>query len=97
MRSFFFLTALLLATCLAAQPPAEPEQAEYAMKRLKSGRLKVEEWHLPGDVTLVEVSRSGDNTQTDLDSFRRDVVDKLLAAGVEPSDRSKTEAGSSCE
>lgn len=67
------------------------------MKRLKAGRLKIEEWHLPGHVTLVEVSRNGDNTQADLDSFRHDVVDKLLAVGVKPSDRSKTEIGSSCQ
>ena len=66
------------------------------MKRTEAGKLKIEEWHLPGGVILLEVSRNGSNTKDDLESFRSDVVDKLLAAGVQPSDRSKTEIGSSC-
>ena len=63
------------------------------MKHVKAGKLKVEEWHLPGGVTLVEVPRNGSTTQGDLESFQRDIVDKLIAAGAKPSDRSKTEIG----
>ena len=67
------------------------------MRRIEAGKLKIEEWDLPGGVTLLEVSRNGSNSEDDLESFQRDVVDKLLAAGVQPSDRSKTEIGSSCQ
>ena len=75
---------------------AKPKTCTNKMTRLKAGALKVEEWHLPGDVTMVEVSRNASTSQSDLDSFRRDVVEKLLSVGVKPSDRSKTELGSSC-
>jgi hypothetical protein len=83
------------------EPPqqlkAEAKSCSSRMLRLKAGKLKVEEWHLPGGVTLVEVSRSDANTQDDLDSFRSKVVDKLVEEGVKPSDRSKTEMGSDCQ
>ena len=75
---------------------ADPKDCANTMKRLTAGKLKVEEWHLPGGITLVEVSRSGSNTQADLEEFQREIVDKLIAAGVKPSDRSKTEIGSNC-
>ena len=76
---------------------AQPKSCTNKMTRLKAGTLKVEEWHLPGDVTMVEVSRNASTSQSDLDSFRRDVVDRLLSVGVKPSDRSKTDLGSRCE
>ncbi len=76
---------------------AKPKGCTNKMTRLKAGALKVEEWHLPGDVTMVEVSRNASSSPSDLDSFRRDVVDQLLSVGVKPSDRSKTELGSSCQ
>lgn len=75
---------------------ARPKDCANRMKRLRAGKLKVEEWDLPGGITLVEVSRNGANTQADLESFQREIVDKLIAAGVKPSDRSKTEIGSDC-
>lgn len=83
------------------EPPQElkahPKDCANTMKRVKAGKLKVEEWHLPGGITLVEVSRNGSNTEDDLESFQREIVDKLIAAGVKPSDRSKTEIGSNCK
>ena len=89
---------------LEGKKPIEPPQDLKArqkscsskMTRLKTGKMKVEEWHLPGGVILVEVSRSDSNTQKDLDSFRSKVVDTLVKDGVKPSDRSKTEVGSDC-
>ena len=66
------------------------------MTRLKTTSLKVEEWHLPGDVVMVEVSRNASPSDADLKAFQEDVVAKLLRAGVKPSDRSKTELGSRC-
>jgi len=76
---------------------ASPKACSSKMTRFKAGKLKVEEWHLPGNVTLVEVSRNGLNTQDDLDSFRSKIVKNLVKAGVKPSDRSKTELGSDCQ
>jgi hypothetical protein len=67
------------------------------MSRLKAGKLKVEEWHLPGEIVMVEVSRNGADTPIDLQSFQSEVVDRLVRAGVKPSDRSKTELGSDCQ
>lgn len=83
------------------EPPRElkahPKDCTNEMTRLEAGKLKVEEWHLPGGIILVEVSRNGANTQAALESFQREIVEKLVAAGVKPSDRSKTEIGSSCK
>jgi hypothetical protein len=83
------------------QPPqalaVQPMGCTSKMTRLKAGAIKVEEWHLPGDVVMVEVSRNASTRQSDLDSFQQDVVDKLLPIGVKPSYRSKTELGSSCQ
>lgn len=75
---------------------ASPKDCSNRMTRLKSGNLKVEEWHLPGGVTLVEVSRNGSNAPKDLIAFHCKIVDELVEEGVKPSDRSKTELGSDC-
>ncbi len=75
---------------------ASPKDCSNRMTRLKSGNLKVEEWHLPGGVTLVEVSQNGSNTPKDLIAFHCKIVDDLVEEGVKPSDRSKTELGSDC-
>jgi hypothetical protein len=84
--------------------PIEPPPALHAkrksctseMVRFKAGKLKVEEWHLPGDIIMVEVSHGGSDTPADLDSFKKEVVAPLVGAGARPSDRSKTESGSDC-
>jgi len=84
----------------ATPPPAlaaKPRGCTSAMTRLKAGTLKVEEWHLPGGVIIVEVSRNGSTSESDLAAFQQDVVKKLLGAGVKPSRSSKTELGSSCQ
>lgn len=81
-------------------PPAlaaKPAPCTSTMTRLKAGTLKIEEWHLPGGAIMVEVSRNGTTSASDLASFQHDVVNKLIAAGVKPSGASKTELGSSCQ
>jgi hypothetical protein len=40
--------------------------------------------------------RGGSDTKADLAAFKREIADPLLDAGVEPSDRSKTELGGDC-
>lgn len=88
-------------TVAGANPPpalaARAKGCTSMMTRLKSGTLKVEEWHLPGGETLVEVSRNGSTSEADLASFQQNVVKRLLDAGVRPSRASKTELGSSCQ
>ncbi|HEX6902957.1 MAG TPA: hypothetical protein VF789_24790 [Thermoanaerobaculia bacterium] len=83
--------------------PVEPPQKLKAqalecanqMTRYKAGDLKIEEWHLPGGETFIEVSHNGSDTQKDLKSFQ-EIVAKLVKKGAKPSDRSKTELGSNC-
>ena len=85
-------------------PPPVPAalQATFApctsaVTRLEAGRLKVEEWHLTGGRRLIEVSRTGPDTQVELESFRREVVDPLVKVHqVRPLRASKTETGSEC-
>ncbi len=81
-----------------AELHAKPKSCSSTMHRVKTKTLgaKVEEWHLPGDLLMLEVSRSGSDTKADLAKFEREIADPLLAAGVEPSDRSKTELGGDC-
>ena len=81
-----------------APPPflnATPRGCYSTIARYEWNELKVEEWILPGGKRQLEVSRSGDNNDEQLASFR-EIVGKLDHAGVKPSDRSKSELGSSC-
>lgn len=58
--------------------------------------LTVEEWRLESNEVVLEVSRKGDDTKADIKLFRKQVVEPLMAAGVRPLDRSKTEIGTRC-
>ena len=75
---------------------ARPKNCSSRMTRLEAGALKVEEWHLPGDIIMLEASRKGSDTRSDADSFRQEVVVPLVKSGIKPSDRSKTEFGGAC-
>ncbi len=76
---------------------AQPTRCVSTMTRLKAGDLKVEEWHMPEGVIVIEVSRNGADTPHDLSDFQATVVAPLLEAGIKPTDRSKTELGRTCE
>jgi len=67
-----------------------------AVTRNDAGRVRVEEWRLPGGGVLLEVSGSGADTSTALEQFRRQVVEPLLAAGIRPAQESKTDQVSRC-
>jgi hypothetical protein len=58
---------------------------------------KIEAWHLPGGSVTLEVSRKGSDADLDLKAFQKEIAGPLLAAGIKPSDRSKTELGSACQ
>jgi len=64
--------------------------------RKESGRVRVEEWRLPGGAVLLEVSGTGKDTSAALARFRLQVVVPLLAAGIRPAPESKTDQVSRC-
>jgi len=64
--------------------------------RRDAGNVKLEEWHLPGDVLVIDVSMTSEDKPGPMEFFRANVVAPLLAAGVVPLKESKTELGSRC-
>jgi len=64
--------------------------------RRDAGNVKLEEWHLPGDVVVIDVSMASENAPATMEVFRTGIVTPLLAAGVVPLKESKTELGSRC-
>lgn len=72
---------------------AERTGCANTVARLESDDFTIEEWHLAGGLVMVEVAWKGVDGAEDRDAFRHDVVDVLVAAGVKPLDRSKTDAG----
>jgi hypothetical protein len=67
------------------------------VRRWEAGRLKIEEWKLPGDVLIIEVSGGGTDTPGAIEHFRRQVAAPLFAAGIVSSKQSKTELGTRCK
>ena len=91
-------------SCTSASPEAAASRlgaslkaCTAAVKRWEAGRLKIEEWRLPGDVLMIEVSGNGANTGAATRQFRERVAAPLFAAGIVPSTLSKTELGSRCQ
>jgi hypothetical protein len=82
-------------------PPASlnatPRACQSTMTRTKADELKVEEWKLADGTTLIEVSRKGKDKKADLDEFANKIAKKLIKAGIQPSDRSKSELGGECD
>jgi hypothetical protein len=65
--------------------------------RQDAGKLSIEEWRLPGNVTIMDVSLSSKNVPGAMELFRKRIAQPLLAAGVLPSADSKSELGSRCQ
>jgi hypothetical protein len=82
----------LAASSLAARANGCPS----TVTRKDTGRVRVEEWRLPGGALLLDVSSVGTDTPDALEQFRRQVAVPLLAAGIRPAQDSKTEQGSRC-
>ena len=76
---------------------ARPKGCTSAMTRLKAKGVKIEEWRLSNGTKLIEVSQSGKDARADWEAFRDQVVVPLLAKGIKPLDRSKSEMGSTCD
>ena len=75
---------------------ADRKPCTSTVTRWDAGRLKVEEWRLPGEYLVLEVSGSDADTPKTMEQFRKRVVAPLLAAGVVPMADSKTELGNRC-
>jgi hypothetical protein len=82
------------------QPPpalqARPRGCTSRMTRLRSGKLKVEEWKLADGSTLIEASRPGKHDADSMRAFERQVLQPLLALGAQPLLRSKSAIGGDC-
>jgi len=82
-----------------ASPPdaleATPKPCVAAMTRYEADGFKIEEWLLPDGQRLLEISRNAEDSLSKRQSFQS-LVDQLMARGVRPADRSKTELGSDC-
>jgi hypothetical protein len=82
------------------QPPAElqarPKGCGSTMTRLRSGKLKIEEWKMADGSVLLEASRPGKHDAASMRSFERQVLEPLLALKVRPLGRSKSAIGGDC-
>ena len=98
------VTRMYSYSCASASPETAANSLAASLKactaavtRWETGRLKIEEWRLPGDVLIIEVSGNDANTRVAMEHFRKRVAAPLFAAGIVPSTLSKTELGSRCQ
>jgi hypothetical protein len=75
---------------------ARPKGCGSTMTRLRSGKLKVEQWKMADGSVLLEASRPGKHTEASMRSFERQVLQPLLALKVQPLQRSKSAIGGDC-
>ena len=66
------------------------------MTRLRSGKLKIEEWKMADGSVLLEASRPGKHDAASMRAFEREVLKPLLALKVQPLERSKSAIGGDC-
>jgi hypothetical protein len=82
------------------QPPAalqaRPKGCGSTMTRLRSGKLKIEEWKMADGSVLLEASRPAKHSGAAMRSFERQVLQPLLALKVQPLQRSKSAIGGDC-
>jgi len=90
------LNAQGAAVPLPAALQARPKGCPSTMTRLRSGRLKVEEWRLADGSVLIEASRSGPYHPKSIRAFEHDVLKPLLALHIQPLERSKSAIGGDC-
>jgi len=84
------------ADLAASELSATIRPCTAAVTRRDAGSLKIEEWRLPGNVLIIDVSLGGKDTPGALDQFRTRIAEPLLAAGIVPLADSKSELGSRC-
>ncbi len=96
-RSFSYSCTSDAPDLAASELSATIQACASEMRRQDAGKLKIEEWRLPGNVTVIDVSLSSKNMPGAMDLFRKRIVEPLLAAGIVPSADSKSELGSRCQ
>ncbi len=79
----------------AVAKPCASRMTRTSVRAADGGRLKVEDWTLPGGARRLEVSRNGRDDVDALAAFEG-VVERLRAAGARFLEESKTELGSRC-
>jgi hypothetical protein len=75
---------------------ARPKGCGSTMTRLRSGKLKIEEWKMADGSTLLEASRPARHDEASMRAFEREVLKPLLALKVLPLERSKSAIGGDC-
>lgn len=71
--------------------------SEMTRRESKDGELKVERWSISNGAVVIEVSWTADLASASTSLFIKDVVQPLLATGIHPIDRTKTELGTQCQ
>lgn len=84
------------AVPLPAALQARPKGCASMMTRLRSGKLKIEEWRLADGSVLIEASRPAPYNPKSMRAFEHDVLKPLLALNIQPLDRSKSAIGGDC-
>lgn len=93
------MTYALMPAYADAQRSAEKKMQRLTIKNFKSAdgvarKLKIEYWDLGGDgKKLLEVSMPGMDDEQSRSFFKSEVLAPLLAKGVQPIERSKSELG----
>ncbi|MEO8936967.1 MAG: hypothetical protein ABI277_19060 [Burkholderiaceae bacterium] len=87
-----------LKKALPAGLTASRKGCSSAMRRRESkdGDVTIEEWRMSNGDVLLEVSAKGRDDSQALAAFRDRFVKPLIATGIHPQDRSKTEIGTQC-
>ena len=87
-----------LKKSLPAGLTARAKGCSSAMQRRESkdGDVTIEEWRMSNGDVLLEVSSKARDDGPALAAFRERFVKPLIAAGIRPQDRSKTEIGTQC-
>lgn len=96
-RSFSYSCTSDNPEAAAADLSATLKACTATVTRKVAGPLKLEEWHFPGDVVIIDVSLSSLNNADALERFRTRIAQPLFAAGVVPLSESKTDLGSRCK
>jgi hypothetical protein len=96
-RSFSYSCTSDGPDAAAAELSATLKGCAAIVTRRVAGPLKLEEWHFPGDVVIIDVAMSGANNPGSLELFRTRIAQPLFAAGVVALAESKADLGSHCK
>jgi len=96
-RSFSYSCTSDGPDAAVAELSATPKGCTAIVTRRVAGPLKLEEWHFPGDVVIIDVAMSGANNPGAQELFRTRIAQPLFAAGVVALPESKADLGSHCK